>query len=79
LSNEPSYELITVSIRGGDHPVLTLKGLKPSSIDKLSRKDKLRAYCYICKTIEGAKKWNVDYSDILTTKDRLEKELSKYA
>lgn len=77
LSNEPSYELITVSIRGEDHPVLTLKGLKPLSIHKLNRKDKLKAYCYVCKTIEGAKKWKVDYSDILATKNKLEKDLSK--
>jgi len=76
LSNEPSYELVTVSIHGEDQPVLTLKGLKPLSIDKLNRKDKLKVYWYICKTIEGAKKWKVDYSDMSAIKNRLEKELS---
>jgi hypothetical protein len=76
LSDEPSYELIMVSVHNEDKPVLTLKGLKPFSIDKLNRKDKLNAYCYVCETIEGAKKWQVDYSDMSTIKNRLKKELS---
>lgn len=68
LSIDPSYELIMVSVPGEDHPVLTLRGLKPSSFENLVGKLKLKAFCYMCLTIEGAKRWNVDYSDILEVK-----------
>ena len=77
LSDKPSYELIMVSILNEDHPVLTLKGLKPSSIEKLDCKRKLKAFCYVSMTIEGAKRWNINCSDMVEMKDRLERELCR--
>jgi len=74
LLKEPTYDLIIVSIPGEKHPVLTLRGLKPSNLEKLSCREKLKAYCYVESSILGAKVWNVDYADMQKLKDRLEKE-----
>lgn len=75
LSDSPSYELITVSVSEEDHPVLTLKGLKLSSPEKLDCEDKLKAFRYVSISIEGAKRWIDDYSDMTEMKNWLEKEL----
>lgn len=50
-----------VSIFGEDQPVLTLKGLRPASIEKLGTDEKQKALRYVKMTIEGAERWKVDY------------------
>jgi hypothetical protein len=77
LAKDPSYELVNVFVAGEKQPVLTLKGLKPSNVEKLDYSDMLKAFCYVSETIEGAKRWKVDYSDILETRTQLERELRK--
>lgn len=75
LLDDPSYELMIVSVSGEDHPVLTLKGLRPSSLEKLDCKGKLRVFHYVNVTIEGAERWEVDCSDMTKIRGWLEKEL----
>jgi hypothetical protein len=75
LADEPSYELVMVSVSNSERPVLTLKGLKPSSLEKLSCKDKLKVCCYVNLTIEGAERWQVDCKDVLEIRKKLEEEL----
>ncbi|MGA3289918.1 MAG: gamma-glutamylcyclotransferase family protein [Candidatus Bathyarchaeia archaeon] len=77
LLDEPSYELLIVRVLEEETPVLTLKGLKPSNVDKLNREQMLQAYCYLCKTLEGAKRWNVNCSDIMSMKENLHEKLIK--
>jgi len=77
LLDEPSYELVIVSVSDQNNPVLTLKGLKPSSLEKLDSGGKLKVYCYVSTTIEGAERWNVDYQDILEIKKALEKKFCR--
>lgn len=75
LLEEPTYELIVVPISGENHPVLTLKGLKPSKLEKLDCEERLKAYCYVKSSIIGAERWNVDCEHMMKVKNRLEKEL----
>ena len=77
LLSRPTYELLAVSVQGEKSPILTLIGLKPSRIEMLSYLRKGKAYDYVRATIEGAQRWQVDYSDIKGTKERLEKELQE--
>lgn len=75
LLDEPSYELMIVTISTENNPVLTLKGLKPASLKELDCRGKLRAFHYVNVTIEGAERWEVDCSDFVKIRDWLEKEL----
>lgn len=75
LLKQPTYELILVSISNKQHPVLTLKGLKPFELEKLHCKDKLKAFCYVSTSIRGAERWEADCSDMSKIKSNLEKEL----
>lgn len=71
----PSYELLLVSVSEEKSPVLTLKGLKPASIDSRTCLKKLRALCYVCVSIQGAKSLDVNCSDMDESKDQIEKAI----
>jgi diadenosine tetraphosphate (Ap4A) HIT family hydrolase len=73
--DKPSYELIVVSVSDEEHPVLTLKGLKPSSYEKLDCRSKLSALLYLDISIMGAERWNVEHSDMLKMKELIEEAL----
>jgi hypothetical protein len=75
LTRRPNYELIMVSVSGEDHPVLTLKGLRPANIEKLGIEGKQKVLRYVRITIEGAERWKVDCSDLLELKKLLERDL----
>ena len=77
LLSQPAYELLVVSVEGEKSPVLTLKGLKPSRIEMLSYLRRCKAFHYVRATIEGAQRWQVDFSDIKETGERLAKELQE--
>lgn len=77
LSKAPSYEIISVSVSSQNLPVLTLKGLKSSYIENCSCEDKLRALFYVCKSIEGAKRFQVDHQDMIEVRAKLRSSLSK--
>lgn len=77
LLDEPSYALVIVSVSDEANPVLTLRGLKRSSIANLDFRRKLQAFCYVSLSIEGAERWKVEHSDMTEVKSQLEKELCK--
>ena len=75
LQSEPTYELLIVTISNEGSPVLTLRGLKPVKPKELNCNEKLKAFHYVCTSIEGAERWNVNHSDMLELKDWFEEEI----
>lgn len=75
LLQEPKYELLLVRITDEKYPVLTLKGLKPSSLGDLTCKEKLNVYCYLKASVNGAKRWKVNCSDMLELQTVIEDDL----
>jgi hypothetical protein len=75
---KPTYEVTLVSVSGETDPVFTLKGLKPSDMEKIENcEQKLRLFHYLSATIEGAESWGVDSSEISRMRDYLEKDICK--
>jgi len=77
LLKEPTYELILVSISEEQQPVLTLVGLKPFSMERLNYERARKALEYVIASINGSKRWSVDYSDMLEAKNKLREMLGE--
>jgi hypothetical protein len=71
--NNPSYRLIKVSIPNEKEPVLTLCGLKPTSVERLSLDKARETLDYLEKSITGARCCEIDHSDMIETKKKLYK------
>jgi len=67
-----SYRLVKVSILNENEPILTLCGLKPVSLDKLSLKKTKRALNYVKESIQGAECCDAKHSDMKEMKKKLE-------
>ena len=72
FSWRPNYRLIKVKVEQEPKPVLSLEGLKRTSIRKLSDNQRKKALKYVGTTIIGAKRWGVNVFHM----KRLEKQLS---
>jgi len=68
----PNYRLIKVPIPNQNEPILTLCGLKPISLDKLSLEKAKRALNYVKESIQGAECCDVEHSDMIEMKKKLE-------
>jgi len=73
----PSYRIIRVRISDESQGVLTLIGLKPKTIRDLKQEKICKALTYVDESIEGAKCFDVEYSDMKRFKSLLERELEK--
>lgn len=71
FSWRPNYRLIKVKVEQESKSVLSLEGLKRTTIRKLND-NKKKALKYVRTTIKGAKRWGVNVSYM----KRLEKQLS---
>jgi len=71
LLSEPSYKIIKVCVSGEDQEVLTLLGLKPKPIEKLDLTEIQNALKYIEQSVEGAKDFGVEHSDMIKVKKSL--------
>jgi len=67
----PSYRLIKVSIPYQKEPILTLCGLKPVSLDRLSLSKAKKALNYVKESIKGAECNDVEHSDMVEMKREL--------
>jgi len=56
LTSIPTYEIMVVKVSNEEGPVLTLKGLRPFNLAELDCKEKLKVYCYVSLSIQGAKR-----------------------
>jgi hypothetical protein len=72
FSWRPNYRLIKVKVEQEPKPVLSLEGLKRTSIRKLDDNQRKKALKYVRTTIIGAERWEVSVSYL----KRLEKQLS---
>lgn len=70
--DNPSYRLIKVSIPNQCEPILTLLGLKPISLNALRLRKAKLALKYVKESIEGAEFCNVEHSDMVEMKKKLE-------
>jgi len=71
----PRYRLIQASVADDKEFVLTLQGLCPSTIERLDNEGKWQTLRYVCESIMGAKNFDVNHSDMLEVKQRIEKEI----
>jgi hypothetical protein len=75
-SGKPSYKLIKVRVLGEEKKVFTLLGLKPKPLKEIGKKAQ-NAWDYVNKSIEGAKTFGVNHSDMIDDKKFLEKKIMK--
>lgn len=73
-SGKPSYKLIKVRVLGEEQKVFTLLGLKPKPPEEVGKKAR-NALGYVKQSIEGAKKFGVEHSDMIKDKELLERKI----
>lgn len=74
---KPSYKLIKVRVLGEEKKVFTLLGLKPKPIKEAGKKKVQNALEYVKQSIKGAKKFDVEHSDMMEDKNLLENLLNQ--